>query len=266
MINQRVGNPEAKKSLDKAQGIDISGATLLLDSYLSVWCRAGSATGQRTGPGGAAESSAGASLTHVGQSSVEIGLMNRRGRAKTVGLLVFQYSPVIISWTSTHLHATGRGSDREVSGWHIRTSEKDCKQEIRKTKHLLLKCHNRFRMEIREYNLYFVAYLIFFLSLCMQCSLLASVRVYSLVGLWSMTSPLQARLPGCHFPLMDHWAPDRTTSLNFNSITTFCTQTQRRCKLLPIIRLSKNQLTPHLLTFSLQSLLFLKGVCSRAEI
>lgn len=77
-----------------------------------------SATGQRTGPGGAAESSAGASLTHVGQSSVEIGLMNRRER-ETAGLLVFQYPPVIISWAGAHLHTTGRGRDGEVSRWHI---------------------------------------------------------------------------------------------------------------------------------------------------
>lgn len=77
-----------------------------------------SATGQRTGPGGAAESEAGASLTHVGQSSVEIGLMNRR-EGETTGLLVFQYYPVIISWTSTHLHTTGRERDGEVSRWYI---------------------------------------------------------------------------------------------------------------------------------------------------
>lgn len=76
------------------------------------------------GLGGVAESSAGASLTHVGQSSVEIGLMNRIER-ETAGLLVFQNPPVIISWTSTHLHSAQRGGDRQVSRWHIWTCEKD---------------------------------------------------------------------------------------------------------------------------------------------
>lgn len=74
------------------EAINTSGPTLLLDSYLSVWWRAGVRQGRGRGPRGSAESSAGASLTHVGQSSVEIGLMNRRER-ETAGLLVFQYPP-----------------------------------------------------------------------------------------------------------------------------------------------------------------------------
>lgn len=98
------------------------------------------------GRAGQPESSAGASLTHVGQCSVEIGLMNR-GKRETAGLLVFQYPPVIISWTSAHLHTTGRGRDREVSRWHIWTCERDFEQWIIdgcKTKQLLLKCHGQF--------------------------------------------------------------------------------------------------------------------------
>lgn len=79
------------------------------------------ATGQRTCPGGAAESSAGASLTHVGQRSVEIGLMNRveGGGGRATRLSVFP--PVIISRTGAHVHARrGGGGDREVSRWYIR--------------------------------------------------------------------------------------------------------------------------------------------------
>lgn len=104
---------ESKQKGYRHFGGDLAARQLSV-SLMASW----SATGQRTGTGGAAESSAGASLTHVGQSSVEIGLMNRRER-ETAGLLVFQYSQVIISWTSTHLHTTGRGSDGEVSRWHI---------------------------------------------------------------------------------------------------------------------------------------------------
>ncbi len=60
-----------------------------------------------------------------------------------------------------------------------------------------------------------------FESLRTQFSQLAFVQVYSPVVLWPMTSPLQACLPGCHFSLMNQWAPDRTTSLNFNNISLF---------------------------------------------
>lgn len=99
-------------------GGDLAPRQLSVD-LMASWKCDGAEDGAGAGRGGAAESSAGASLlTHVGQSSVEIGLMNR-GERETAGLLVFQYSPVIISWTSAHLHTTGRGSDGEVSRWHI---------------------------------------------------------------------------------------------------------------------------------------------------
>lgn len=80
---------------------------------------------------GATESSAGASLTHVGQSSVEIGLMNRGERAKRRGGSSFN---ITRHYRLKH-HSSGRGRDREVRGWRLRTSERDLE-----TSHLLLNC------------------------------------------------------------------------------------------------------------------------------
>lgn len=73
------------------------------------------------GQGGATESSASASLTHVGQSSVEIGLMNRGERAKRRGGLSFN---ITRHYQSKH-QSSGRGGDGEVRGWHLWSSERD---------------------------------------------------------------------------------------------------------------------------------------------
>lgn len=90
------------------------------------------ATGQRTCPGGAAESSAGASLTHVGQRSVEIGLMNRvEGGGVAAGRLVFQFSPPSLS-VGPALMCTPAGGEaetgRSVGGTSVKTYEKDVRQ------------------------------------------------------------------------------------------------------------------------------------------
>lgn len=73
------------------------------------------------GQGGATESSAGSSLTHVGQSSVEIGLMNRGERAKRRGGSFFN---ITRRYQSKH-QWSGQGRDGEVRGWHLRSSERD---------------------------------------------------------------------------------------------------------------------------------------------
>lgn len=75
----------------------------------------------RWGKAGATESSAGVSLTHVGQSSAQIGLMNRGERAKRRGGSSFNIT--------RHYHSSERGRDGGVRGWHLRTSERDPKDE-----------------------------------------------------------------------------------------------------------------------------------------
>lgn len=73
------------------------------------------------GQGGVTESSAGASLTHVGQSSVEIGLMNRGEQAKRRGGSSFN---ITRHYQSKH-QSSGRGRDGEARGWLLRSSERD---------------------------------------------------------------------------------------------------------------------------------------------
>lgn len=77
------------------------------------------------GQGRATESSAGASLTHVGQSSVEIGLMNRGKRAKGRGCSSFN---ITRHYQSKH-QSSGRGRDGEVRGGHLRSSERDSRDK-----------------------------------------------------------------------------------------------------------------------------------------
>lgn len=120
-----LGNSVAKKSLNKASGIGIWGVIGLDDSYLSVWCWVGRATGQ----GGATESSAGASLTHVGQSSVEIGLMNRGKRAKRRGGWSFN---ITRHYQSKH-QSSGQGRDGGSEG-----GISEAGKGVLETNHLLL--------------------------------------------------------------------------------------------------------------------------------
>lgn len=74
---------------------------------------------------GRQESSAGASLTHVGQSSVEIRLMNRGERAKRRGYSSFNIPPSLSVGPALVCPPLEEGEAAKVSGWHIRTSEKD---------------------------------------------------------------------------------------------------------------------------------------------
>lgn len=74
---------------------------------------------------GRQESSAGASLTHVGQSSVEIRLMNRGERAKRRGYSSFNIPPSLSVGPALVCPPLEEGEAGRVSGWHIRTSEKD---------------------------------------------------------------------------------------------------------------------------------------------
>lgn len=83
------------------------------------------------GQGGLSESSAGASLTHVGQSSVEIGLMNRGERAERLSVL-----PVAISGSISRLAE----EEMERSEGGISEAEKG----VLETRHLLLNCRGRF--------------------------------------------------------------------------------------------------------------------------
>lgn len=79
-----------------------------------AWARAGS------GPSlGRAE------LTHVGQSSVEIRLMNGGERAKRRGYSSFNISPSLSVGAALVCSLLEAGETGEVSGWHISTSEKD---------------------------------------------------------------------------------------------------------------------------------------------
>lgn len=56
------------------------------------------------------------SLTNVGQSSAQIGLMSRGERVERRGGSSFNIT--------RHYHASGRGGDAGVRGWHLRTSER----------------------------------------------------------------------------------------------------------------------------------------------
>lgn len=85
--------------------------------WTTVICRFDVELEVRWGKAGATESSAGASLTNVGQSSVQIGLMSRGERVKRRGGSSFNI-------TRQH-HSSGRGWDAGVRGWHLRTSERD---------------------------------------------------------------------------------------------------------------------------------------------
>lgn len=124
------------------------------DSYLSVWCPAGSATGQNTGPGRAARILS-RRLSDTCGPKLSGNQVNESGRAsEATGLLVFQYSPVIISWTSARLPTAGRGRGREGQ-WVAHQSQWKgfWNKRAKKTKHLLLMRHAWFLLRIHEYNL-----------------------------------------------------------------------------------------------------------------
>lgn len=69
--------------------------------------------------GGAAESSAGGLLTHVGQSSVKIGLMNRRERERNGG--VTRLSILLYYYCHYQLdqHASAHHLERERQGGQL---------------------------------------------------------------------------------------------------------------------------------------------------
>lgn len=77
-------------------------------------------------------------LTHVGQSSEKIGLMNRRERAKRRGYSSSNITLLLLSLSvgpARICTPLGEGeTGRSVGG----TSKKDFKEEILKTKHLLI--------------------------------------------------------------------------------------------------------------------------------
>lgn len=148
------------------------------------------------GQGGATESSAGASLTHVGQSLVEIGLMNRGERAKRQGGLSFN---ITRRYQSKH-QSSGRGGDGEVRGWHLRSSERDPGDRSPAAELSGL-------VSDRGYTCHWER----FEPLCVQLSTRARDRAPPLGHLCSMT--FQARLADSHFSLMDRWVPDEPANV-----------------------------------------------------
>lgn len=97
------------------------------------------------GQGRATESSAGASLTHVGQSSVEIGLMNRGEGVKRRGGSSFNI---------TRHYRSSSGISR-LAEEEMERSEGGISQAVKgipETNHLLLNCRGWFPQADRGYT------------------------------------------------------------------------------------------------------------------
>lgn len=140
----------------------------------------------RWGKAGATESSAGASLTNVGQSSEQIGLMSRGERVKRRGGSSFNIT--------RQYHSSGRGRDAGVRGWHLRTSERDPRDKSPAAELSGLVSDGRSGI--------FVPLGPFF-NLSVRSFPLASGRVPPLC-LWSTNIPFQAHLADCHLFMMHH--------------------------------------------------------------
>lgn len=187
--------------------------------WTTVICRFDVELEVRWGKAGATESSAGASLTNVGQSSEQIGLMSRGERVKRRGGSSFNIT--------RQYHSSGRGRDAGVRGWHLRTSERDPRDKSPAAELSGLVSDGRSGIfahwDLSLISLYAASH--WPLAECLLC--VSGPRTFHFRLIWLTVTCLWCITEFQTKPVL----------------VMFCFERQRRCKLKPIIRMSKGGLT-----------------------
>lgn len=155
LVSADQSNPEVKqKERIKSEVLTFQGRPCSLTVICRFDVQREVRRGRIRGPGGAARILS-RRLPDTCGTKLSGNQVNESWRAgEATGLLVLQYSPVIISWTSARLPTAGRGRGGEGQ-WvaHQNRSKGFSNKRAKKTKHLLLMRHAWFLLRIHEYNL-----------------------------------------------------------------------------------------------------------------